>query len=1495
MTYPSALTEKAAITAATGIMRVNRDNIASLQTIGELLLEEDRLMAGRGDGRLILTFKKTVSFLKVAKRLTSDNSGRLIRFHYQYGPHNDFTDAQTIPVGYADGAHHIYFFKFDPAIRNLAYLTCDECGSLGIDELKFVRLGRITYYCQKLCYFAFYLAKLGYCHRGRFMDVLQQIKKGGIRTILRKIKARIFSYGLPDMSDLPDIGDPSAQRLKRRYHFLDHSGVAIVGSVQSSSKAMAPRFTVIVLVENGATPEALRSTLASIVHTSYPNYEIVVGSGCENSEVLRAAAVETVGRNLSFQTVPGAAPASILDAFLQQIDSDYFIVLLAGDQLTEKTLPLMAKAAQDGAHIIYTDHDHITPGGAYAHPAFKPDFDEERLYSHDYFSRAVAFSSKFIQGLVVCDVQLKETYLYDLLLQCLFAAKSVPIHLPHVLFHLHDPSNISTVAAKDALSAAWNERCQVLERHFKRHQRDATVRRGNFFPITHIVPMWDESPLVSIVIPFRDRADLLKSCIMSILEKTSYHRFEIVGVDNRSQTPEIKVLKEELTRDHAQVHFHDYDEAFNYSDINNRAAESWCQGEFIVLLNNDIEIISTDWIERLLDHARRPDVGAVGAKLHYPDGKLQHVGVGLGVNDLVAHLHRAYPADAPGYLLEPHCVHNVSAVTAACLMIRRTLYLEIGGMDALHLKVAFNDVDLCLRLRSRGLKIIYTPLCQAYHHESLTRKTPSTPKAKAQFQSEVAFMQHAYRRLITSGDPFYNPNLARYLNTPTADVAILTIRMKSGYGVDVVVDIQACGLVQAGYKVTVYAIDCDAERFAERPYDLVRINSGELDTFVVGLNTSPHTYIIAHSTPFFEILPRIDKRKITIAYEHGDPEPDLFEPHEREARRAIKVHKHSSVYASCNAVVAISHFIRRDIDWPDAVIIHNGADHLQARGTPENAIAPPPAFSSDKINILCVSRLGRGESNYKGYDDFITLRDLIDTNRFACVLLGTGTCADKRAIERSGIKVILNASDSELISSYLACDVFISFSKWEGFNLPVVEAQYFGKPAIALDRCSHREVTPLVFDTPAQMATFLNDCSRGDLVDYGRKAKEFIDRYSWASSVDQLRQLMYRLISEYDFYAAADDRMEAPRATARLGLPPQQYVTGRVTICILTKDKINFIKPCIESLLQYVDHRQVEIMIGDTGSTDPAVMAFYKKLPKDVRVIYLDHYHFSANNNHLAERATGQYLLFLNNDTLIRSALFPGLLLPFISEKVAVVGTRLQFPDATLQHAGAEIFTRDPYRYVGWHPYGGFPADFPEANRIKEMPGVTGAALLIRHDRFDAVGGFDESYNEECQDMDLCMKIWEAGYKVVYYPDTDIIHYENGTRTIGEDNDDRSTFRTKWAGFIDGTFFNSDTQGRDWELHVCLSPDGAAINARIARFFQDIEPIKTYLRLTIKTLDGRLRADGFSTSALQGVRYRVIKKDYEDSTKYDLHLTPTYASLRDDLNPKATDNGMSSK
>ncbi|WP_157067324.1 glycosyltransferase [Desulfosarcina cetonica] len=732
-----------------------------------------------------------------------------------------------------------------------------------------------------------------------------------------------------------------------------------------------------------------------------------------------------------------------------------------------------------------------------------------------------------------CDVLLNENYLYDLSLQCLFSAQSVPIHLPYVLFHLHDPLNIVTVTANDALNAAWVERCQVLERHFKRHQMDVTIRRGNFFPITHVLPVWDESPLVSIIIPFRDRADLLETCIMSILEKTSYHRFEIVGVDNRSQTPEIKALKADLIRNHARIQFHDYDEPFNYAAINNRAVESWCQGEFIVLLNNDIEIISPDWIERLLDHARRPGVGIVGAKLYYPSGEIQHAGVGLGVNDLVAHLHRGYPSDAPGYLYEPHIVHNVSAVTAACLMIRRLLYQEVGGMDAVHLKVAFNDVDLCLRLRARGFKIIYTPLCQASHHESVTRKIPSTPEAKAQFQSEVAFMQRAHRRLITDGDPFYNPNLARHLNTPTADVAILTIRMKSGYGVDVVVDVQACELVQAGYKVTVYAIDCDTERFAERPYYLVRINSGKLDTFVARLNTSPHTYIIAHSTPFFEILPRIDKRKVTIAYEHGDPNPDLFDTHERETRLAIKAYKHDVVYGSCNAVVAISRFIRRDIDWPDAVVIHNGADHLQNRCPPADDGEPSPAFSSSKINILCVSRLGCGECNYKGYDQFIAFSDLIDTDRFTCVLLGAGTRADKRAIERAGIKVILNASDRELVRSYLACDVFISFSKWEGFNLPLVEAQYFGKPALALDHSSHREVTPLVFDSLDQMAQFLSGCSHEDLVAYGRRAKEFVGQYLWSSNVAQLRQLMHGLISGFDFYAAADGTPEAPQTRTR--------------------------------------------------------------------------------------------------------------------------------------------------------------------------------------------------------------------------------------------------------------------------------------------------------------------------------------------------------------------------
>jgi len=343
------------------------------------------------------------------------------------------------------------------------------------------------------------------------------------------------------------------------------------------------------------------------------------------------------------------------------------------------------------------------------------------------------------------------------------------------------------------------------------------------------------------------------------------------------------------------------------------------------------------------------------------------------------------------------------------------------------------------------------------------------------------------------------------------NIAILTIRLMKGFGVDTVVDQQATLLSKLGHRVTVFTVYHDAEYFKSGAYH-VKIIVENMSNFLFFLKNARFDVVMAHTSPFFEILPFIRPYSFTVAYEHGSPEPSFFPGADGKARQCIKDYRCWSVYPDVHSVVAISNFVAEDIKWPWATVIYNGADHLKTdeviRGFVDTeSLAGNYNINPNKFKILCVSRFGDGEANYKGIDTFVKFKKLFKhDSRYEFIVLGRGTEEEKALIEKKGIKVIINATKEELISAYKLCDIFVSFSKWEGFNLPVVEASSYGKPAFAIDCCCHSEVTPLVFSDYRAMAKKINSLSKDDLSSYGRGCKDFVSRFTWKKNVSKLAE-----------------------------------------------------------------------------------------------------------------------------------------------------------------------------------------------------------------------------------------------------------------------------------------------------------------------------------------------------------------------------------------------------
>jgi O-antigen biosynthesis protein len=345
---------------------------------------------------------------------------------------------------------------------------------------------------------------------------------------------------------------------------------------------------------------------------------------------------------------------------------------------------------------------------------------------------------------------------YDLALRIIERIEPRRIrHIPHILYHWRAAAGSAAKSATGKPYALEAARKAVAD-HLRRRRIPANVSIAAGTPFLQICYELDCEPPVSIIIPTKDRQDLLSRCVSGILERTRYRNLELLIVDNRSEESATHAYLDEIAAD-PRIRVLHYDEPFNFSVINNWAAKQ-ARGEVLLFLNNDTEVIGPDWLRHLIANACRAEVGAVGAKLLYPSGRVQHAGVILGLGGVAGHFHLGCQRHDPGYFSRAVLQQNLSAVTAACLAMRQEVFEEVGGFNG-DLRVAFNDVDLCLRLRQRGYLIVWTPLAELYHHESASRGSDLVSARHHEFVREIEYMRSKWGWVLDR-DPYFNPNLS---------------------------------------------------------------------------------------------------------------------------------------------------------------------------------------------------------------------------------------------------------------------------------------------------------------------------------------------------------------------------------------------------------------------------------------------------------------------------------------------------------------------------------------------------------------------------------------------------------------------------------------------------------------------------------------------------------------------------------------------------------------
>ncbi len=519
-----------------------------------------------------------------------------------------------------------------------------------------------------------------------------------------------------------------------------------------------PLISIIMPVYN-VEPKWLDLAIKSVKKQWYKNWELcIVDDKSTNKKTISylksidnpKIKVKFLEKNLNISGASNEALKLATGEYVALMDND--------DEITPDAFYEVVKVInKHEADFIYSDEDKIEIDGLFSTPHFKPDFSPDMFLSQNYISHLGVIKRTLFDKVGGFCIGLEGAQDYDLYLKVLEQTQKI-IHIPKVLYHWRKVDG-STAMEFNEKSYAQEAGRKALEDAMQRQKQDAKVFNGKNPGTYKIEYVIKNSPLVSLVIPFKDKPELLKMCIESILKKSTYKNFEIIGISNNSEEELTFSQMQRLKKMDSRVHFYEYNIPFNYSKINNYAVNHYAKGEHIVLLNNDIEIITPEWIEALLMHSQREHIGVVGAKLYYPNDTIQHAGVIVGLGGVAGHSHKNFHKKASGYFSRLNIVQNFSAVTAACFMVKKSIFDMVGGLNERELKVAFNDVDFCLRVYEKGYLNLFTPYCEAYHHESVSRGFEDTPQKQKRFQSEVLYMKERHQGILKNGDPFYNPNL----------------------------------------------------------------------------------------------------------------------------------------------------------------------------------------------------------------------------------------------------------------------------------------------------------------------------------------------------------------------------------------------------------------------------------------------------------------------------------------------------------------------------------------------------------------------------------------------------------------------------------------------------------------------------------------------------------------------------------------------------------------
>jgi GT2 family glycosyltransferase len=522
-----------------------------------------------------------------------------------------------------------------------------------------------------------------------------------------------------------------------------------------------PKISVIMPVYN-VSKIWLEKAINSVKFQFYENWELCIADDGSTTKYIRQTLeryarkekrikLKYLERNQGISGASNAALSMATGEFVAMLDND--------DEISFNALYEYVKLLNNNqeADLIYSDEDKIDVKGNRQQPFFKPDYSPELLLSMNYVCHFSMFRKSLINDMGGFRYGYEGSQDYDLILR--FVEKTKPervFHIPKILYHWRKIPG-SAAAITEAKDYAFVSAKKALSDYLERNNIDGEVFDGKFLGSYRVKRKILHNQKVSILIVFKDQLEALKTCTISILDKTNYRNYEIVLINNQSEQEKTFEYLERL-RANPIIQIMGYDKVFNYSAINNYII-SQLNSEYFILLSNNAEVISPDWIETMLEFGQRKDVGAVGTLLYSSNGKIRHAGIIVGIRGAAGNSHRYFRKNAMGYFGRIKLVQNLSAVSGACLMTKKSVFTKADGFDE-NLSHHFFDVDYCLRIRERGYQVIYTPYAELYHHNPESKSLEKYPDVKETFEKQKRYFQEKWEDLLTKGDPYYNPNLA---------------------------------------------------------------------------------------------------------------------------------------------------------------------------------------------------------------------------------------------------------------------------------------------------------------------------------------------------------------------------------------------------------------------------------------------------------------------------------------------------------------------------------------------------------------------------------------------------------------------------------------------------------------------------------------------------------------------------------------------------------------